>query len=401
METPSARLATWMILAAFTVPATSSAEAPPATAPATNEFATQVVPFLNRHCNRCHGGKEPHGELSLERFRESANVQQEFTVWQNVLKMTLERQMPPEDEPQPTAAEIQAVVSVLQRELAKFDCSGDEKHPGRVTIRRLNRVEYNNTVRDLIGVDFQPAAGFPSDDVGYGFDNIGDVLSIPPVLLEKYLAAAEQIVERAFQDQACRARLLPIGGEAALQPEAARENLSAFTFRAFRRPPQTQELDRLIELMKFARAQGSSDEEAFRTALTAVLTSPHFLFRVEADPEPDDPDGIRELNDFERATRLSYFLWSSMPDEELFALARQGQLGKSEILDQQIHRMLHDAKAWALIKNFAGQWLQLRDLKNMTPDPERFPDFDEELRGDAGRNRGCVSNHDARKPQHP
>ena len=119
------------------------------------------------------------------------------------------------------------------------------------------------------------------------------------------------------------------------------------------------------ELADFARDQGSSREEALQATFQAILVSPHFLFRVEQDPGADDEDGIRELNGYELASRLSYFLWSSMPDEELFELAREGALGSDAALRTQVQRMLQDPKADALVKNFAGQWLMLRDLQTL------------------------------------
>jgi hypothetical protein len=388
-----------------------------------------------------------------------------------------------------------------------------------VTLRRLNRAEYNNTIRDLVGVDFQPAADFPADDVGYGFDNIGDVLTISPILIEKYLAAAEQIVQQAIvpdpiataptrrlerrsfegaerlgprlllsrkeaaapirferegeylfrvhafsslseddpprltllvdeqevlselvratreQPQTYEARARVPAGTRKLvlrhanprpevsgqgqggdrksplllvesvevrgpvdpppshqriitcRPDAqrgvhecAREILRTFASRAFRRPVTDEELERLLGLVKLAQDQGDGFEQSIQLALQAVLTSPHFLFRVERDPEPGDPGGVRTLDDYELASRLSYFLWSSMPDAELFTLAREHRLRDPAVLEAQVRRMLRDPKAIALVNNFAGQWLQLRDLAKVTPDPEAFGEFDEELR---------------------
>jgi hypothetical protein len=125
-------------------------------------FARDIAPLLQSHCVKCHGGKEPEAKLSLEAYRESANVQKDFVLWQKVLKMLVEREMPPDDAPQPTEAQRQAAARAIQAELAKFDCLDQRKRPGRVTIRRLNRAEYNNTIRDLVGVDFKPANNVPS-----------------------------------------------------------------------------------------------------------------------------------------------------------------------------------------------------------------------------------------------
>ena len=346
-------------------------------------FARDVAPFLEMYCVNCHGGNEPEGELALDRYRESANVQQDAEVWQRVLGMLGDREMPPEDETQPTDAEVRAMISAIEAELDRFDCS--QRHPGRVTLRRLNRAEYNNTIRDLVGIDFQPANDFPSDDVGNGFDNMGEVLTIPPILLEKYLTAAEDVVRKAYADKAARNRIrVHKANDDVDQIEAARRNLRAFANRAFRRPVTDEEIDRIFAVMKVAWDNGSSREETFQVGLQVILVSPHFLFRVERDPEEDpdedDGDGIRELNDYEIASRLSYFLWSSMPDEELFSLAETKSLHEPDILRQQVARMLQDPKADALVRNFAGQWLQLRDLEQLTPDPEKFAEFDDALR---------------------
>jgi hypothetical protein len=139
-------------------------------------------------------------------------------------------------------------------------------------------------------------------------------------------------------------------------------------------------LERLVRLVRLTQEQADSFERGVQLAVQAILSSPHFLFRVELDPVAGDPEGIRALNDFELATRLSYFLWSSMPDDDLFRLARNAELRKPDVLDNQVRRMLADEKAEALVENFAGQWLQLRDIAKVTPDPELFPNFDETLR---------------------
>jgi len=345
-----------------------------------HDFARDVRPFLEKHCVDCHGGSDPEGKLSFEKYQDSGNVQKDYETWERVLLMVGERQMPPVDMPQPTDDEADEFLKSIRAELATFDCS-QVLRPGRVTVRRLNRAEYNNTIRDLIGIDFHPADDFPSDDVGYGFDNIGDVLSMPPLLVEKYLDAAEAVIDAAYADDAARSRILrhTAGGDVS-ERDAARLNLSDFVEHAFRRPPSDREFEQLRELTRIARRNGLSDEEGFRGALTAVLVSPKFLFRIERDPGDDDENGIRNLDGWELATRLSYFLWSSMPDEELFTLAREGKLQNDEVLVAQARRMLDDPKARALIDNFAGQWLQLRDLARLSPDPELFPEFDEPLR---------------------
>ena len=159
---------------------------------------------------------------------------------------------------------------------------------------------------------------------------------------------------------------------------AAEKVLGEFARRAFRRPVKAEELARLMKLYDVAASQGEPWDQALRLPMKAVLCSPHFLFRIEDDPR--DPEGVRPLNDFEFAARLSYFLWSSMPDEELFRLAGKNELRKPEVLEAQVRRMLKDPKARGLSENFAGQWLQLRSLKTLSPDSGYYPDWDDALR---------------------
>jgi hypothetical protein len=344
-----------------------------------NHFATNIAPFLRTHCDSCHGGDGAEGGIVLDQFRDSANVQHDYELWEKVIRLINAHQMPPADEPQPTSDEVIAVSAAIEKELALFDCTA-EKHPGRVTIRRLNKAEYNNTVRDLIGIDLRLADDFPADDVGNGFDNIGDVLSIPPILLEKYLNAAIAIAERAYEDKTVRKRIFPhLAKSDDQRVETARRNVNEFAAKAFRRPLSDEEKDRLFAIMRFAWDRDASEADIFKTVVAAILSSPHFIFRVEQDPDPQDEDGIRELSGYELASRLSYFLWSSMPDQRLFELAESGELKNHEVLTAEARRMLADPKSISLVDNFAGQWLQLRDVSRMTPDPELFPDFDGEL----------------------
>src|SRR5690606_11711746 len=201
--------------------------------------------------------------------------------------------------------ELLDALAGIRAEMESFDCSQVEPFR-RVTIRRLNRAEYNNTIRDLVGVDFQPADDFPADDVGYGFDNIGDVLTLPPVLLEKYLDAAEAIMARAFSDEALRGRILVHQpSEDVDRREAFRRNLADFARRAFRRPPSDKELEELSDLTGDLFRSGAELEEITRSVFAAVLVSPNFLFRIERfDPQAQVP---QPLSDWELASRLSYF----------------------------------------------------------------------------------------------
>jgi hypothetical protein len=347
-----------------------------------NHFTANVRPFLVTYCVDCHSGDEAEGGLDLDRYADSANVQDDYELWEKAVRLIQDRQMPPPDADQPTSEAVLAFRQAVDVELSSFDCSS-QKRPGRVTLRRLNKAEYNNTIRDLTGLELQLSEDFPSDDVGNGFDNIGDVLSIPPILLEKYLGAAEQVADAVIGDEAVRNRVFPHqpeGDTIEEKVEVARRNIGEFAERAYRRPLRPDEGERLFGIMRYAWEQDSSEDEIFKTGIAAILSSPHFLFRVEQDPAADDEDGIRPLDGYELATRLSYFLWSSMPDQTLFDLAASGELTKHDVLAAQVRRMLADPKSRALVDNFAGQWLQLRDVSRLMPDPVLFPDFDGALR---------------------
>ncbi|MHB0957923.1 MAG: DUF1592 domain-containing protein [Pirellulaceae bacterium] len=489
---------------------------------ATDEvFGQQIHPLLEKYCFDCHSEEGAEADLRLEKYESVRLIREERPIWLKVLSQVQATSMPPADADQPTVDERSTLVAWIDRTINTVDCSGPVS-PGRVTLRRLNRHEYRNTIRDLLGIDYQPASDFPADDVGYGFDNIGDVLSLPPLLMEKYLAAAEEIsgsavvvpdappalhvkisgddlqgngsssgsslramstsgeavtdvefpvpglyalrvlaagdqagpepvrmsvrldgreirvhdvkavpdrpqdhttlvaakagrhavgvaflndyYRPAAENQAGEDRNMyvaqvevegPIGTGSAEMPhahqrifvvvpgetvgyeEAAAAILARLATAAFRRPATAQEVERLVSLVGLAQHQGDSFEAGIQLALQAILVSPHFLFRVELDPEGDAE--ARALNDYELATRLSYFLWSSMPDETLFSLAHDGQLRESDHLEQQARRMLADPKSQAFIENFAGQWLQLRSLDDLTFDAQKFPGSNREL----------------------
>ncbi|MFE8603261.1 DUF1592 domain-containing protein [Archangium violaceum] len=250
-------------------------------------------------------------------------------------------------------------------------CPGP-RDPGRVTLHRLNRAEYDNTVRDLLGDTTRPARDFPADDHGYGFDNNADVLSLGPLLMEKYGAAAEKLAEASWP------RVRTCTPDPADPLPCARLILEPFARRAWRRPVTPTEVDRLLAFLPLARAHGEGFDAGMKLALRAVLLSPHFLYRVELDPDPAST-APHPLNAHELASRLSYFLWSSMPDEALLAAADAGTLRNPEELERQVRRMLADPKAEALVDNFAGQWLYTRALDELHPDPHLYP-FDDSLR---------------------
>ncbi len=256
--------------------------------------------------------------------------------------------------------------------------------PGRVTLRRLTRVEYNNTVRDLLGSKLRPADAFAADPVGLGFDNNGDVQTLTTSSIEQYEAAAAALIEEAF----AAGGLGTIAG-AGRRPLCELATTGCFDYlvggfarRAWRRPITADELSRLGDLGARARASGADATAALKTVLTAVLMAPHFLFRAETETEGA---AAHALSDHELASRLSYLVYGSMPDDALFAAAAAGDLRSRRGVEQQIDRMLGDGKAVGFVENFAGQWLDVRELDSHDVDPKLFPEFDARLR-DAMKN---------------
>jgi hypothetical protein len=252
--------------------------------------------------------------------------------------------------------------------------------PGTLTLRRLNRVEYNNTVRDLLETNLRPADNFPDDDIHHGFDTIGSTLSISPLHLEMYEKAADELIEELFADAATsarRQRLLPcnVGSDLA----CARSVIGAFAKKAFRRPVATAEIDRLAALITQAQAAGGTQEHGVKVALKAVLMSPHFVYRVEVDADPETMTP-RRLSNHELASRLSYFLWSTTPDDELIRAADENRLQQDGELAAQVGRLLDSPKAASLIANFAGQWLFTRSIDKHEPDRAAFPNFNAALK---------------------
>jgi Protein of unknown function (DUF1592)/Protein of unknown function (DUF1588)/Protein of unknown function (DUF1587)/Protein of unknown function (DUF1585)/Protein of unknown function (DUF1595) len=367
---------------------------PRAVSPDREAFRRVVGPFFDKYCASCHGPVQPKARLNLEALHDEDTVRSRRRTWSRVREYVEGGVMPPEDSLQPTRAEVDLVMASIKTALDRDDC-GRAPTPGRVTIRRLNRAEYNNTIRDLFGVDDRPADDFPSDDVGYGFDNVGDVLGLPPLLMERYMTAAEKVAERVIvanpslpgqmKPESHRKIIFREPASPGEYPDAARAILERFASRAYRRPVTPPELDRLTGIVQMTLDDGERFERAIQFAVQAVLVSPHFLFRVELDSRPRGsapagPDRVEPIGPYEVASRLSYFLWSSMPDDELFRLAGQGKLQSAEVLSTQVRRMLVDPRARALVDNFGGQWLQIRNLKSFHPDRERFPGFDESLR---------------------
>jgi hypothetical protein len=238
-------------------------------------------------------------------------------------------------------------------------------NPGRVVAHRLNNVEYDNTVRDLVGLDLKPSStyGFPDDAYVEGFDNNADALTAPPLLLEKLQTATEAIVTAALStsagNTAVRSRIMVCDPAKTGESACAGQILSTFATRAFRRPVTAADMASYAQLIDVAKSVGDGFEQGIAAGMQAILLSPRFLFRIEANPGV----GLNApLDDYEVASRLSYFLWSSMPDDMLFARAASGGLHDSASIVDEVHRMLADPRSSAIVANLAGEWLGSRQL---------------------------------------
>ncbi len=329
------------------------------------QYRREIEPILSAYCYDCHGYGAQEGSVTLDEFADADAALANRDLWFRALKMLRAGMMPPaEADQRPSAAEVATLEAWIKTGVFRLDPANPD--PGRVTVRRLNRVEYRNTIRDLMGVDFDVAAEFPPDDSGFGFDNIGDVLTLSPLLLEKYISAAETIVAKAVPlDPGDRKykrffpREAPAGADA--RRAYAEEILGKFATQAFRRRVDQETAERLADLAEAVYTQADARFEAgIAQAMAAALASPRFLFREEAvEMEPGRTFPL--VDEYALASRLSYFLWSTMPDQELFDLARDHKL--REQLDEQIERMMGDRRFEQFLKQFAGQWLRSRDVE--------------------------------------
>lgn len=477
------------------------------------DFVREIRPLLRRYCEPCHAGVEASGGVDIAAIKSQAHAERAAGMMARLAANIEAGIMPPEGSPRPNKELASRLTQGIRNMVAASPSA-----PGRVTLRRLNRFNYANTVRDLLGVDWNPTEDFPSDDVGYGFDNIGDVLSISPLLMERFLDAAEQLANRAIAVSPSQRRVIDLAemsldggvnerdgllaffangtarkivkidreGDYLLKatafatqagdqlakisfhvghrkpetmevrsgrakpelyelpvrlekgtitlgigfpndhyepqnPDPSRRDrnlyvmafevvgpigeqepvpashtkllprrlpnetddayrtriVSQFALKGYRRPPTDDEVRRLTELLKRGEREHGSIEAGFRLVVQAVLSSPKFLFRPEVDGALQDR---RMLNGYELASRLSYFLWGSMPDERLFEQAKSGSLNTPEGRRSEVLRMLSSPKARGLADGFATQWLQIGKLDNFVPDPDQFPSFSEDLR---------------------
>jgi len=543
--------------AAGQAPEAASASFNPAgteSTPAAAAGSTEYRAVLNRYCTTCHNDRLQTAGLTLESL-DMVHVGAGAETWEKVIRKLRAREMPPPRRPRPDDATYVEFVDWIETELDR--AAAADLNPGTETVHRLNRTEYTNAIRDLLALEIDGRELLPADDLSYGFDNIADVLSLSPSLLERYMLAAGKIAEMAVGDPSIRsttaayttspvlmqhARMselqpfgsrggfatrhyFPVDGEyelrvtlerthgdaikglqrrntlevrldrarvarfeigadgqreawnavfnltpyernadsdlrfrmpvqagmrevalsflrrsalpegvlepisaaetyhyagdrdapmavwiveiegpfnasgpaadaatpsreriftclpdgPAAEPACAEEILGALARRAFRRPVTGDDVAALMAFYDVGHAKGGF-ESGVEFALRAILVDPEFLFRIEQDPAAAAPGEPYRISDLELASRLSFFLWSSIPDDDLLDAAASGSLRDEGVLGAQVRRMLADPKAEALVDNFAGQWLFLRNMRSVKPDPVAFPEFDGNLR---------------------
>ncbi len=334
----------------------------------------QVQGVLNNHCLVCHQGESAQAGFDLTRYPTAASIRESPTKWLSVLARVRDHEMPPPGVPAPSPEDRDGLVNWVNSTLLDAACS-DGLTPGPATIRRLNRSEYSATVRDLLNIHFNAAHELPADGAGgEGFDNAAETLFLSPMHAEKYLEAAKEALSYGASDpRARKSFLIAEPGDGVTPEQAARRILEDFLPRAFRRPVREGEVDRYLDLFHKAAKSAQSFDEQILFALQGVLISPHFLFLIEElNPSPEP----QPLNDYELASRLSYFLWGTMPDEDLFCLAETGLLKDPMTLRGQVRRMLRDRKAFEFAERFVEQWLGTRELgRDIQPDAELFPEY--------------------------
>ena len=324
-----------------------------------------LEPILEEYCFDCHDPETKKGEVDLVGMLKQKPLVRNLESWERVMEALREKKMPPKRKAQPSEAERQQVLSTLNQSIHEFDYS-TVNDPGFEPATRLTHQQYNNTMRDLFGVDLEPASKFPSELTGEsGFDNSANTLFLQTALMERYIAAAERVVEVSLPAEPTtaehrRARELifvAYPDDSTSEKKAAEKVLDRFLLRAYRRPPSQEELDQAVRQFEIRRTESDDFEDAIRQVLQATLISPKFLLRTEAGNAGDEP---YRINDWELASRLSYFLWFTTPDDELFELASQGRLHEPEVLSEQVARMMADPKANTLGDVFAAQWLGFR-----------------------------------------
>ena len=338
--------------------------------------------FIKRYCLECHSGEKPKASLDLSRFDSMDKILSEALLWDDILIRLSQGDMPPKEADLPTLNERSEFLNWVESSLQKAACQSGP-HAGPAVLRRLNRAEYSASVRDLLDIHFDAGEALPSDGSGgEGFDNASETLFISPIHAEKYMDAARVAVEYAFADPRSLRRFLVAEPDEKTSPEvAARRVIEDFLPRAFRRSIPESEILEYLALFHAAYKADPSFMVAIRLTLQAVLISPKFLFIAE---EPNFDSKPHKVTDHELASRLSYFLWGSLPDDELLKAADEGNLSDSRILHEQFKRMLgsqNSRKVRNFSQNFVEQWLGTRALGREFKPDKSIRGYDSELEG--------------------
>ena len=330
--------------------------------------------FLGTYCSACHGGGRAAGGMSLAAYTAPDSLRTDNVGWNRILIRVRSGEMPPKGAASPSQSDRDAFASWLDNALRTQACAGPAT-VGPWPMRRLNRDEYSATIRDLLDIQIDASHALPVDGAGgEGFDNAAETLFLSPIHAEKYLAAAKEALDYAAKDPTSRKSIFTAVPGPELTPDAAAARvLAAFLPRAFRRPVSAGDSDRYLALFHTAQKRGDNFDRAILYTLRAVLMSPEFLYRRE----PARPDS------YSMASRLSYFLWGSMPDKKLFDLAAQDKLRDPAVVSGQVDRMLKDQESREFAERFVGQWLGVRELgRDIKPDEKLFPDYyDAETQG--------------------
>jgi hypothetical protein len=338
--------------------------------------------FLTAYCSTCHSGKTPPGNLRVDTLSQDDSFRTNASTWIRVISRVHNSEMPPRGARTPDVNDREAFVNWAQESLTSEVCANGIS-PGKFPARRLSRSQYSATVRDLLNVHIDAGNALPADGAGgEGFDNAAETLFISPIHAEKYLDAAKQSLTAAAKDPRSRAKFLIAKPGPDVSPlAAARTILLDFLPRAFRRPPDEEDINLYLNLFRDTFKKKKSFDEAILFTLRAVLISPEFLFRTEPLNRGAE---MRLVDSYSLASRLSYFLWNSTPDSLLMALAATGKLNDPEILRGQVARMLRNDKSFDFEQSFVEQWLGTRDLgKSIQPDLQLYPEWkDAELQGD-------------------
>ena len=338
--------------------------------------------FIKRYCLECHSGEKPKASLDLSRFDSMDKILSEALLWDDILIQLSQGDMPPKEADLPTLNERSEFLNWVESSLQKAACQSGP-HAGPAVLRRLNRAEYSASVRDLLDIHFDAGEALPSDGSGgEGFDNASETLFISPIHAEKYMDAARVAVEYAFADPRSLRRFLVAEPDEKTSPEvAARRVIEDFLPRAFRRSIPESEILEYLALFHAAYKADPSFMVSIRLTLQAVLISPKFLFIAE---EPNFDSKPHKVTDHELASRLSYFLWGSLPDDELLKAADEGNLSDSRILQEQFKRMLgsqNSRKVRNFSQNFVEQWLGTRALGREFKPDKSIRGYDSELEG--------------------